>query len=809
MRVSASALTHALPLCLLVLLPCWLHRAVLFGAASYGFEDFPLWYLPARLQVARAWASLQPITWDPWVSLGSPMAFNPGAGVFYPFNVLALGQDPVAGLHRMLVFHLVVGGFGVLTLARQAGCSTWPAVLAGGAWALSGPLASVVQDNPYHLTSAAWTPWVAALLWRGVQGSDLRRAIAAGGALALGLLKGEPIFVFFVALLCAGIMAADLGGEPPERRLRRLGRWVAFGALAALVAALLAAPQLGAMLAIQADSARGEGFALEERQLFSLAPLRLVTLVWPYFTGVQIPDSSLWGNGLDTGYRYLWTGIHAGLGPLIPGLLALAGPPALRRAAAWMLAVAAFGLVMALGRHTPVHGWVDAAVPGVSLFRYPEKWVLAWLVPGALLAGLGLEACLQRPRLWRVGAVAGALLALVSGGLAAGAAGFLPWIEATAMAPLPTLHAQAVDRIRLDGWMVGVTAAALAALAAVAPRLGARAAGPAVGILLLSQLGVAGQTLLPMPPGAVTDRPLARWMAAATPHERMRRTPLVATQNATVRGDEYVAEVARATGSAAVYSFSGHQRIVTLVGPPVLGSLHGLHQGLLGGPAALPYSRRAAVHHYLFEDGHVPAFLPDWIASGEAQVVMDHPGPSDMTVVRDLAALPRARWARGARVLDVATAAGLQEAVSAALRSPGLTADTVLLHPVDALVEGAPVSLAPPTLPTAPGAARVVFLEDGNDRVVLQVTCEAAGWLVLADAFASGWTAELDGMALPIFRADGTMRAVPVPAPGGTLTFRYRHPGVGWTLPLAGLGWLVWLGVCVSLFRRRRTGSAP
>ena len=59
-----------------------------------------------------------------------------------------------------------------------------------------------------------------------------------------------------------------------------------------------------------------------------------------------------------------------------------------------------------------------------------------------------------------------------------------------------------------------------------------------------------------------------------------------------------------------------------------------------------------------------------------------------------------------------------------------------------------------------------------DDRAVVEAEMERGAWLVMPIGYAPGWRADIDGEALPIRPADGTMSAVRVPA-GDHL--RYLH----------------------------------
>ena len=68
----------------------------------------------------------------------------------------------------------------------------------------------------------------------------------------------------------------------------------------------------------------------------------------------------------------------------------------------------------------------------------------------------------------------------------------------------------------------------------------------------------------------------------------------------------------------------------------------------------------------------------------------------------------------------------------------------------------------------------VALTEDGPDQVTLSFQTSAPDMLVLEDAQAAGWSAILDGRAVPIDTDDGCLRAVAVPNAGRhTLVFSY------------------------------------
>lgn len=89
----------------------------------------------------------------------------------------------------------------------------------------------------------------------------------------------------------------------------------------------------------------------------------------------------------------------------------------------------------------------------------------------------------------------------------------------------------------------------------------------------------------------------------------------------------------------------------------------------------------------------------------------------------------------------------------------------------------------------ARGAVRLVERRGGT--LSLELAAPGPGWLVLADAFEEGWSATLDGRAVPVYPANGAFRAVPVPGGSHRLDFLYEPRGLREGLLLATVSLLV------------------
>jgi hypothetical protein len=114
-----------------------------------------------------------------------------------------------------------------------------------------------------------------------------------------------------------------------------------------------------------------------------------------------------------------------------------------------------------------------------------------------------------------------------------------------------------------------------------------------------------------------------------------------------------------------------------------------------------------------------------------------------------------------------------------------------------ALVEEAPPS-GFTGVPGNEATTTAAFVVDEPERVVLQLTAPARGFLFLADQAFPGWSANVNDAATPILRANHAFRLVEVPGGPVRVEFRYRPFRVPLgafvtTAALVGVvGFLVW-----------------
>lgn len=132
------------------------------------------------------------------------------------------------------------------------------------------------------------------------------------------------------------------------------------------------------------------------------------------------------------------------------------------------------------------------------------------------------------------------------------------------------------------------------------------------------------------------------------------------------------------------------------------------------------------------------------------------------------------------------------------LVEPDLGRQAVILGTPGLLPRGAAVLRAAPDFlldPGATGSARIV--RHGCNEVELRVESSGPALLVLSETLATGWSATLDNVAVPIIPVNYLFRGVALPGGGHVLRFSYRPRGfvpgcwlsLGALAALAGLFW--------------------
>ena len=391
------------------------------GSRRLVFRDAQITHWPWR-RVAMASLSAGEVPFvNASASGGQPLLANPNAVLLYPTLLLERVLPATAAFNLHYLLHVLWAFAGARRLASRLGVSEGGAFFAGVTFAFSGVMLSYGSAFMNSAAAAAWLPWCAAagldLAHADTRRKAVRAAAAAGAALGMQLLAGEPAISVLTAMVLVYLTLTE-AWRARAGRGRRLGTLVAGGAAAAALAALIAAPLLLPLRAIFSLTYRGQH--LYSERAFGASPFfpwRAVEWLFPRFSGDPgtLGGGAAWLSSIHEGQLvYLWSVTLGVLPVMVFVLAALRGEFWSRRVR--ILAIgAAVTLLFSVGFALPFYRLLYE-VDALRRLRYPIKFYLLTTLCFAILAGMAVDSLRRRRAGVREAAALTALLAVFGAG---------------------------------------------------------------------------------------------------------------------------------------------------------------------------------------------------------------------------------------------------------------------------------------------------------------------------------------------------------------------------------------------------------
>lgn len=733
---------------------------------TYFYRDFAVTFQPLHDLFLRALRSGRWIFWNPYSYEGSALL-----PTLYPLDLLQVFWPGPVAASWLLSLHFPLAALGMYALARDLGASRPGACGAGIVYSLSG-LAQSSLNLSVFLEALALAPLLVL---------TLRRAALRGGrdvphaALAFALSISTLAVEFVGQALLLGMLLA-LAALPSRPALARLLAALGLGLAVAALPILLTVGIVSESLRQHADIG-----PLQR----SLHPFSLLQAIVPNLF-FSLTEPIRWGWAprrlFPEGGAYF---LSIYLGPLT--LAAAANGLRGERRLRWLLLVlTTLGLWYALGRHA---GLAPVVVPLLPFFRFPVKALLLPCLGVSILAGFGITALEQGRGFRRLAAIVAAFAALVGGGAWAAGVYAQPLGAWLGLRPesLP-VHLALLNRDARMAALVALTALLLAAAVARGKLRPARAALLVVALLVFdlarAAWGLNPQTsplfFRPLPEMASLVGGLGGGRVLSLGYGRSRRMTALMTS-----GQPGVELLSFFLYRQLLNPFTNVLDDVELAGGTDLHSFIPNGEILRPGdylPEAIGSVtrelRNAAVVRVLSLD---PIEHREFVPRGEVATGL----PELSLHVYDLTD----PWPRAYLACRVEVESDRQLALQKAL-ADGFDPrrDVVLARAEPATCTQASVMRRP----VAPGDE------------VYSVEADGLGVLVMRDSYTPSWRATIDGQPVPVLRANGRHRAVPLPAGRHQVRAFYDPPLLHPGLAISGFAGLLVTGALV-----RRTAGKP
>ena len=351
----------------------------LTGNLVMAFKDLSRYFYPLRhLMVEEVLSGHLPL-WNPYIFCGFPLLATLQVCFFYPLTFIYYLLPFNLAFNYYIILHYFLAACFMYALLRYFKLEAVPAFFGGLIFAFSGYLLSVSNMNT-SLSSVIWLPLVVLFLDKLINSQFAIRNssfIWLTLILALMFLGGEPTiiyttgwFLFFYVTVFAG------------QKLRSL---LALG-LAFLLAGGLVAVQLFPFIELSRLSDRIARTGFDLISFRSFPPRELLTFFFPFFFGNPAQLGSYNETLLGAVNQDWLISPYLGILPLVFTFF-----PKRDKLTGFLWGGALAALLMAFGRYTFFYKFLFYVLPGVSLIRFPVKFLFLTTFCLAFLSALGFS----------------------------------------------------------------------------------------------------------------------------------------------------------------------------------------------------------------------------------------------------------------------------------------------------------------------------------------------------------------------------------------------------------------------------------
>jgi len=349
-----------------------------------GHDDVRIFYPQRKLIIESLKKGVIPY-WNPYEFSGNVLMANSQTAIFYPLFWIFLLLPQIGAWTLMSFLVPVMAGLGMYLFLRRVVNHDLAAVVGALAWAYSEVIITRSPDGLVAGHTLIWLPWV---VW-GVE--KLRRGENGGGLLVAVLAQSLSMTAGWFQFTCYTYLVGGMYGMYWWWREKDKSLVVKYGLASLMSLGITAAHWLPAYLALQWTPRGTMGTPVEFAREHLMPLWQVVTLAVPHFFG-QVINGSYFGTS-----EYKEGVMTVGVLPLLLALVGLTSKNKLPvlKFGFWLMM---FGLVM--GTNNPIAVMVlKLNLPIVSTFL-PNRWLVLVTVGLSILAAAGMEQILRNR--WKV-----------------------------------------------------------------------------------------------------------------------------------------------------------------------------------------------------------------------------------------------------------------------------------------------------------------------------------------------------------------------------------------------------------------------
>jgi hypothetical protein len=720
-------------------------------------------FLPQIQFLAQSLARGESPFWNPYTFSGMPQIADPQSMIFSPPYLLLALVNGSPSAWAVDVTTLLAQLAGSLALMLWFADRRWHwagALIAGLVFCFGASMAWRIQHTGQVLSLAYW-PIGLLCLDRALDRRSYGYGAALGVVMACIILGRDQVALLCVYLLAAYGIWRIAASEHPARAFATAFLPLALGAV--IAAAIVALPLT--FTALLAAGSNRPVIDLEGAGRGSLHPALLLTFLIPHVFGAAGRMEDYWGPPSfawkDTGLYIAQNmgQVYLGLIPLLLILIALIRMQLFDRDIRFFTGAALFILLYALGWYTPAFQFMYEFIPGVALYRRPADATFVIGALGAILAGYAVHRMFERP--WET--FGEDAIVIVVGVIAASL------VTALALG----LHLDRVERLALPLTIASVCLLiSIAAIRFAKPRIALQPWHAALALAAVTAADLARNNG-PNTSSALSPAVYEAMNPGTTNETVVRLKALTAANPSDTRRDRI-----ELLGLGFHWpNISMSQQLENTLGyNPVRARLYSEATGAgdhIGAPGDRKFSALLPSYRSPFVDllglRYIAAGAPlesidPTIKPGDFRLIEKN---ADGLIYENPRAVPRVLFPKAARGVDFD-----------ALVKSGPWPE---FDPAKTVLIDGPQNAVRTSLGGAANAPHTIKITRyRNTEVIVETESVSGGWAVLNDLWHPWWFAELDGVPVPLMRANVLFRAVDVPPGRHTVRFQFRPVQGAW-----------------------------